>query len=299
MPVNYTQAEMSLEDTPAAVPDAPETKDHASMLKSAKLLRLYHLHREQVLGCSLGVLSVGMCLFCWYMLTVNKIDFYIRFENVPSPIQVVRSLMKVVTTDAFLGHILASSRRIVLGFLMAAAVAIPIGLLIGRFKLLRAVLSPIIEITRPIPAIAWVPLSIMLWPTSEESILFITFLGSVFPVLLNTISGMEHVDPVLVRAARSLGASEYAVFMEVYLPGAMPQIFTGLAVGMGVAWVSLIAAEMISGQFGIGYFTWQAYSLVDYPDIVLGMITIGLLGLASSWAIRCLGAFLMPWRASR
>ncbi len=106
---------------------------------------------------------------------------------------------------------------------------------------------------------------------------------------------MAQVDPVLVRAARCLGATEPAVFREVYLPASLPQIFTGLTVGMGVAWVSLIAAEMISGQFGIGYFTWEAYSLVQYPDIALGMITIGLLGLgpasrsASSDASSCPG----------
>jgi NitT/TauT family transport system permease protein len=167
-----------------------------------------------------------------------------------------------------------------------------------------------------------VPMAIMLWPTNEGSIVFITFLGSFFPILINTLQGMVQVDPVLVRAARCLGAREAAVFREVYLPASLPQIFTGLTVGMGVAWVSLIAAEMISGQFGIGYFTWEAYSLVQYPDIALGMITIGLLGLGSgmagssiygghpprgapplglgsSFAIRLVGRLVMPWAASR
>jgi NitT/TauT family transport system permease protein len=142
-------------------------------------------------------------------------------------------------------------------------------------------------------------MSIMLWPSNEESIVFITFLGSFFPILLNTLHGMNAVDPVLVRAARCLGASEGTIFREVYFPSALPHIFTGLVVGMGVAWVSLIAAEMISGQFGIGYFTWEAYSLIQYADIALGMITIGLLGLLSSLAIRGLGRLLMPWNAAR
>ena len=102
---------------------------------------------------------------------------------------------------------------------------------------------------------------------------------------------------MLLRAGQCLGARERQLLWYVVLPGALPQIFTGLAVGMGVAWVSLIAAEMISGQFGIGYFTWEAYSLISYPDIVLGMITIGVLGLMSSWLIRGAGHFLMPWIA--
>ena len=156
---------------------------------------------------------------------------------------------------------------------------------------------PAAEILRPIPAIAWVPMSIMLWPTNEVSIVFITFLGSFFPILLNTVHGVTTLDPVLVRAARCLGASEAQLFRAVILPGVMPQIFTGLAVGIGVAWVSLIAAEMISGQFGVGYFTWEAYSLVNYAEIALGMITIGMLGLVCSGVIRVVGNLVMPWRA--
>ena len=106
---------------------------------------------------------------------------------------------------------------------------------------------------------------------------------------------MSLVDPVLVRAAESLGARRFAMFREVYFPATLPHIFTGLTIGMGVAWVSLIAAEMISGQFGIGYFTWEAYSLVQYSDIALGMICIGVLGLASSALIRGVGHLAMPW----
>jgi NitT/TauT family transport system permease protein len=106
---------------------------------------------------------------------------------------------------------------------------------------------------------------------------------------------VESVDGVLLRAAHSLGAKEKDVILYVVLPGALPHIFTGLAVGMGVAWVSLIAAEMISGQFGIGYFTWEAYSLISYPDIALGMITIGVLGLLCSKAIDLCSRLAMPW----
>jgi NitT/TauT family transport system permease protein len=110
---------------------------------------------------------------------------------------------------------------------------------------------------------------------------------------------MKAVDPVLVRAAKCLVASETTILREVYFPGALPHIFTGLVIGMGVAWVSLIAAEMISGQFGIGYFTWEAYSLIQYADIALGMITIGLLGLVSSLIVRGFGKLLMPWNRGR
>ena len=139
------------------------------------------------------------------------------------------------------------------------------------------------------------PISIMLWPTERSSIVFITTLGAFFPIVLNTIHGVEGIDRQLVRAATSLGAGRAAIFREVVLPGALPSIVTGLSVGMGVSWICLISAEMISGQFGVGYFTWVAYGIVKYPQIVVGMLTIGVLGMLSSALIRWGGARCMPW----
>ena len=183
-------------------------------------------------------------------------------------------------------------------FVRKSSYGVLLGIMIGRYRLMRFLSLPALEVFRPIPAIAWVPMAIMLWPTNEQSIVFITFLGSFFPILVNTLHGMSLVDPVLVRASQCLGAREMSIFREVYFPASLPHIFTGLTVGMGVAWVSLIAAEMISGQFGIGYFTWEAYSLVQYADIALGMICIGVLGLGSSALIRGLGRLVMPWKRS-
>lgn len=258
-------------------------------------LRL-HLAARSARPLLLGLLSLLLFLLAWHVLTTNRMDLYVRFMNVPTPEAVVLRAVKAWHSPTFGYNVVISCRRILSGFVIAAALAIPLGLLIGRFALLRQVVFPVMEVIRPIPAIAWVPMSIMLWPTNEESIVFITFLGSFFPILLNAMNGMASVDPVLVRAARCLGAGEPALFRDVYLPAAMPQIVTGLTVGMGVAWVSLIAAEMIAGQFGIGYFTWEAYSLVQYADIALGMICIGVLGLGSSALVRMVGRLAMPWR---
>jgi NitT/TauT family transport system permease protein len=234
-------------------------------------------------------------LVVWHLLTKYRVVLFVRFTNVPSPLSVYGSFTRAIHDPKFFLHVALSCRRILLGFSLAALVAIPLGLVMGRFKLIHEVIFPVSEVLRPIPAIAWVPMAIMLWPTNEQSIVFITFLGSFFPILVNTLHGMVLVDPVLVRAARCLGAREASIFREVYFPASLPHIFTGLTVGMGVAWVSLIAAEMISGQYGIGYFTWEAYSLVQYPDIALGMIAIGVLGLASSLLIRAIGRLVMPW----
>jgi NitT/TauT family transport system permease protein len=134
-------------------------------------------------------------------------------------------------------------------------------------------------------------------PSSEASMIFINFTGAVFPILLNTIHGVESVDARLIASARSLGTRRWHLFTEVVLPSAGPSIVTGLSIGMGTCWFCLVSAEMISGQFGIGYFTWEAYSLVQYADIALGMITIGVLGLVSSLLIKLAGGLLMPWKA--
>jgi NitT/TauT family transport system permease protein len=257
--------------------------------------RWFRLNKGRLRAALIGALSLVAFLILWHLLTKYRVVFFVRFTNVPSPIAVYESFTTAIHDPKFLMHVLLSCRRIIFGFSLAALVAIPLGLVMGRFKLIHEVVFPVSEVLRPIPAIAWVPMAIMLWPTNEQSIVFITFLGSFFPILVNTLHGMALVDPVLVRAARCLGAREASIFREVYFPASLPHIFTGLTVGMGVAWVSLIAAEMISGQYGIGYFTWEAYSLVQYADIALGMIAIGLLGLMSSLLIRSAGRLAMPW----
>ncbi len=254
--------------------------------------------RKNAPSAALWAISLLGLLAFWYFATQYRWQFYVRFTNIPTPAEVLQRLMEVNQSPKFMTNIGISVRRILSGFTLAAAAGIPLGLLIGRYRPVRDLLMPMSEVLRPIPAIAWVPMSIMLWPNNEASIVFITFLGSFFPILLNTIHGVNAIDPVLIRAARCLGASEPALLWNVVLPAALPQVFTGLSVGMGVAWVSLIAAEMISGQFGVGYFTWEAYSLVNYAEIVLGMITIGVLGLACSGLVRGLGSVAMPWQGA-
>lgn len=260
-----------------------------------RVTRLLTWLRTQSSGVLLGALSLGGMVLFWHLATTYRWDFYIRFTNLPTPLEVASKLMQALHSDKFLTNVGMSLRRIGIGFAVATLLGVTLGLGIGRYRRLRQLVFPAIEALRPIPAIAWVPISIMLWPDNEVSIVFITFIGAFFPILLNTMSGVQAVDAVLLRAGQSLGAREPQLMWHVVLPGAAPQIFTGLAVGMGVAWVSLIAAEMISGQFGIGYFTWEAYSLISYAEIVLGMITIGVLGLACSWAIRAAGKGLLPW----
>ena len=251
--------------------------------------------RSRMTAWAFSAISIGAVLLMWHLATLYRLDFYVRFNNIPTPAEVFAKVIEVNRSAKFITSIGISVRRILLGFAVATVLGVALGILIGRYRTIRQLFMPAMEVFRPIPAIAWVPMSIMLWPSNEVSIVFITFLGAFFPILLNTIHGVEDIDEVLLRAARSLGTRELDLIRHVVIPGALQHIFTGLAVGMGVAWVSLIAAEMISGQFGIGYFTWEAYSLISYAEIALGMVTIGILGLLCSGAIHLCSRIAMPW----
>ncbi len=241
-------------------------------------------------------LSLIAGIVIWQLACTYKLDLYIRFDNVPSPGVVLSALIKHLHELKFYIHIAVSIRRILISFVLATIVGISLGVLMGRLRLARDLVVPYIEILRPIPAVAWIPLAILMWPTEESSIVFITFLGALFPIVLNTVHGVEQTPEVLVRAAQSLGAKSLSIFWHVVMPAALPSIATGLAIGMGVSWFSLLAGEIISGQYGIGYFTWNAYSLIQYPDIVVGMLMIGLLGTLSTLAVRKITQPLLAWQ---
>ena len=284
----------------AAVPISAEraaAPPQAARAEPSAAARLGEVLRSQLTTLLLGACSLGSLVLFWHLATTYRWDFYIRFANLPTPMEVATQLGMAMDNTSFIHNVGMSLRRIAIGFAVATVLGVGLGLAIGRYKLLRQLMFPAMEALRPIPAIAWVPISIMLWPDNGVSIVFITFIGAFFPILLNTVAGVQAVDAVLLRAGQCLGAREPQLMWHVVLPGAAPQVFTGLAVGMGVAWVSLIAAEMISGQFGVGYFTWEAYSLISYSDIVLGMITIGVLGLGCSWLIRAASNWCLPWLA--
>jgi NitT/TauT family transport system permease protein len=276
------------------VATAPLVGAPAAPADAAEPLRLVAWRRP-----ALRALSIGLLLLAWHVATQWDLDLYVRFQNIPSPGDVLAEAIALFSSAGFYVHILASLERIWLGFAIATVLGVGLGLLIGWFAVAEDILFPPIEVLRPIPAVAWVPISIMLWPTERSSIVFITTLGAFFPIVLNTIHGVEGIDRQLVRAATSLGAGRSAIFREVVLPGALPSIVTGLSVGMGVSWICLISAEMISGQFGVGYFTWVAYGIVKYSQIVVGMLTIGVLGMLSSLVIRLVGTRCMPWLPRR
>jgi NitT/TauT family transport system permease protein len=247
-----------------------------------------------------NVVSVLAVLVVWELLTLSGL-----LSVLPSPQTVAVAFADLLTTGAYWNAVFLSTGRVVAAFLLATLFAVPLGVLIGRSSVFADLTFPSLEILRPIPPIAWLPLTILLFPALQVSlfvaswkvkanVLFITGLGAFFPVLLNTIDGVRDVDVDYARAAESLGADDWQVFRHVVLPAALPDVYTGMVVGIGLAWVNLVAAEMIAGA-GLGFLTWAAYTAGNFANIVVGMISIGVLGYLSSGVVRVAGDRLLAW----
>lgn len=252
--------------------------------------------RRTALRWSTQALSLLVCLLLWHVAASRHMNLgFVTFQNVPPPAEVLDAAWGLLASPKLSKHLGSSLMRIALGFVFAAVIGVALGLIIGRAHWARLTLLPPLEVARPIPAVAWIPLSILMFPSSEGSMVFITFVGALFPILLNTIHGVHGVDARLIASARSLGTKRWSLFTQVILPSSAPSIVTGLSIGMGTCWFCLVTAEMISGQYGIGYYTWESYTVQNYANIVVGMLVIGLLGMGSSALIQWGGSRLMPW----
>jgi NitT/TauT family transport system permease protein len=237
----------------------------------------------------------------WYLsVEVWKLP---RFAEMPGPTQVIREWFSrdptyglSIFVDEYYLHIWVSTRRIAIAFFLATAIGVPLGLFLGWSIRFKQFVFPVFELLRPVPPLAWVPLAIVMFHGSETPVIFLTFLASFYATALNTMLGVESIDVSYIRAATCLGAKRWQVFQHIIVPGALPFIFTGLQISVGVAWFSLVAGEMVSGQYGLGYVINTSYTMVRYPTIVIGMVTLGLVGYVTSAAIRLVGTYMMQWR---
>ena len=177
-------------------------------------------------------LSLLACLVLWHWAATRHVHLgLVTFANVPPPAEVLQSGWDLLQSPRLAKHLGSSLWRIAVGFALAGVLGVGLGLLIGRSRWAQLSLLPPLEVARPIPAVAWIPLAILMFPSSEGSMIFITFVGALFPILLNTIHGVEGVDARLIASARSLGTGRLALFTQVVLPGAAPSIVTGLSIG--------------------------------------------------------------------
>jgi NitT/TauT family transport system permease protein len=222
--------------------------------------------------------------------------------QLPPPSAVVVDFLKLAGSPGYWNSWSLSFQRVLAGFAVALIVGGTLGLLMATRPRFKSTVFPVFECLRPIPPLAWVPITIIFWPTQELSITFVTFLGALFPIVLNTVGGAEQIDRRYVLAARSMGASRSYIFRRVVFPALLPSLVTGAAVGMGITWEVVVAAELISGggqqsgDGGLGFLVWNAYQGNDLPRVVVAMISLGIAGYLSSGLVRALGNRLMPWR---
>lgn len=222
---------------------------------------------------------------------------------IPSPAEVAEYMVDFavggIWDDAFSAtlhlHLLASASRVYGGFLLAAAVAVPLGLLIGRITLVRQLLDPFLQLMRPIPVTAWLPLSMILFGLGPKSAFFLVFLGAFYPILLNTIFGVKNVEPRLFEAASMLGCRGNAQFFRVVLPAALPSIFTGLRLGLGLAWFVIVVGEMTGVPQGLGAVIMDGRTLSRTELVICGMIVIGIAGFVSDRVVVMLMNRALRW----
>ncbi|GGK97720.1 ABC transporter permease [Nocardia jinanensis] len=246
-------------------------------------------------GRSLRLGSVLAAVLLWQVLTTADIRLWLRFDTLPSVTEVITAFGRQLGTDVYYLDLAQSLVRILTGFGIATVLGVTSGIALGRSRLFAGILGPLTELARPIPAIAVVPIAILLFPDDEAGIVFITSLAAYFPIMVSTRHAVRALPTLWEDSVRTLGGNRWDVLLRVVFPGALPGIFSGLSVGIGVAWICLVSAEMISGRLGVGYRTWQAYTIVDYPGVFVGIITIGILGFGTSAAIELLGRRATRW----
>jgi len=226
--------------------------------------------------------------------------------RVPAPSAVATTFNELMRDPSYWFSWYLTARRVFAGFLAAMLVGIPLGLGMAVSRTFYGTAFPVFEVLRPIPPLAWVPASIIFWPTQELSIDFVTFLGAFFVIVINVIGGAQTIDVRYYQAARSMGSSSWDIFRRIILPGTLPSVIVGATVGVGIVWEVVVAAEMISGGGsaasmggakggGLGFFIWNSYMGDSYTQIVIGMISIGIAGFVSSALLRRLGELVTPW----
>lgn len=247
---------------------------------------------------ALAMILPALLLALWQTATVNQ---WTRL--IPTPFQTAEYMVDFavggIWDDAFSAtlhvHLLASLSRVYGGFLLAAAVALPLGIMIGRLPTARMILDPFLQVMRPIPVTAWLPLSMILFGLGSTSAFALVFLGAFYPILLNTVFGVRSVDPKLFEAASMLGCTGRAQFMRVVLPAAAPSIFTGLRLGLGLAWFVIVVGEMTGVPQGLGAVIMDGRTLSRTELVICGMIVIGAAGYLSDRLVMAVGARVLKW----
>lgn len=242
---------------------------------------------------TLSVLSPLSLLVVWELMARAG---WIDTRVLSSPVLILKSLMPLVTSGDLLHNTLVSVQRVVLGFLAGGIPGILIGLSMGLFPLVRSAIEPMIQATYPIPKLAIMPLILLVFGLGEMSKIFTIAIGVFYLVVINTMAGVLHIEKIYLDVARNFGASRRDFYLTVAFPGALPMIFTGLKLGMGMALILVVAAEMSAAKAGVGWMIWRAYDMFAIEQMFVALMVLSVLGYLFSILLNVVEHRVIPWK---
>ncbi len=246
----------------------------------------------------ISVISVVAAVGIWFLLT-SQIKV-IPPAFLPPPQNIVTDFFRILRSsyvgNTLIGHTLVSLQIVLGGFFLAVAIGIPLGVLMGWFKRIEAIVDPIFQLIRPIPPLAWIPLSLLWFGIGIKSKIFVIWLSAFVPCVINSYTGIRLTDPLLVKAALGLGVKrQWDLLREVAIPSSLPVILGGVRIGLGSAWMTLVAAELLASDAGLGYMMQMARRALEPSVIILGMLVIGVLGALMARGLKVLEKRICPW----
>lgn len=252
---------------------------------------------KKVLRSFSALTLVTILIFAWEAYSRYILPGYDPMAKImlPPPSAAISDLWILIKNGMIFNHIGASAYRVFGGFFLAAIVGIPLGLAMGLWKPIREQMEPIVDLLRPIPPVAWIPVAILWLGVSDSQQIFIIFIGAIFPILLNTIAGVLDLDPILKRAALMLGSNKKTLFLVMF-KGALPSIFLGIRISLGFAWFVIVAAELVSAPDGLGFLILEGRNAIKTERIYVGMFAIGIIAYLQNLILLHIQSKLIPWK---
>ncbi|HEX8885499.1 MAG TPA: nitrate ABC transporter permease [Noviherbaspirillum sp.] len=281
---------------PRAMPDAASPASQAAVAAPAQKPAArarpagmpWRLRLRALAGVVLPpVLGIAFLVLIWQIVSVSS-------SGIPSPLATLDEAVKIFSdpfyrkspNDQGIGwNLLASLQRVAVGFGLAAAVGIPAGFLIGRFRILAAMFNPIISILKPVSPLAWLPIGLLVFKAANPASIWAIFICSIWPMIINTAVGVQRVPQDYMNVARVLNLSEWKILTRILFPSVLPYMLTGVRLSIGTAWLVIVAAEMLTGGVGIGFWVWDEWNNLNVPHIIIAIFAIGLVGLVLEQAL--------------
>jgi NitT/TauT family transport system permease protein/sulfonate transport system permease protein len=266
--------------------EKPEDSKHNAM-------KNFKVSKENLQSLIKRISVIVIILLLWEMSARLGL---LNAQILSSPSEIAHSFFQLITTRSLLFDVMYSVKRVLIGVIIGSLLGIIAALFLGLNRTVENYLGFIIEIIRPIPPIAWIPIAILWFGIGDAPAYFLVSLGAFFPLFTNIIKAIKNIESKYVNLALSLGASKSLVFRKILIPIVLPNLMTGLRVGIGVGWIIVITAEMVGAQSGLGYMIQLNRIMLQMPNVIVGMITIGIIGLLLSFAMNFIEGLIIPWQ---